>query len=603
MAFAQSPTKIRKFAVELPGLGPSGANRIGQYLPMATKHTVKFAGQNTDLYDLVATKFSQTMHPDLPGKTQFFGYTDMFTLDQKYLAGVIVAKRGTPTILTVRNLVPPKHILPVDPTIMAGPNGQMVGDLPLNRIATHLHGGLTPWFSDGTPFQWFTPSGMRGPSFMNVPGFPALPNTGTYYYTNDQSARLVWYHDHAIGITRLNAYAGLASAYIITDDFEANLVSQGLLPDLVGIPLVIQDKGFVPTNIFSQDPTWKWGSPGELWYPHDYEVNTFSGGTPNPKGRWDWGPTVVPPSVGTLPLAKGACAIPEAFFDTILINGGLYPVVTVAPKRVRFRMLNGSQARFYHLNLHPESKTIPGEANVSTPGPLIYQVGTEGGFLTSVAVHRNDRPIPLDPADSTGTCALPDGPFNLLLAPAERADVVIDFNGVPAGSSFILYNDAPAPFPCGDMRNDYFTGAPDLTAFGGAPSTQLGHGPNTRTMMKIVVSGGNGDSVWTSKWLADLNVQLKTNVSVQWHPRSHAHSERRLRRIRPPDPNHGNLRSERSQQSGSGYLGTRLHGRCDRAAKGGSHRGVADYESNCRRPSNSLPPGKRATHPATARRG
>ena len=88
------------------------------------------------------------------------------------------------------------------------------------------------------------PLGMHGPSFMNVPGFPVLPGTGANYYPNDQSARLVWYHDHAMGITRLNAYSGLASGYIITDDFESGLVSKGLLPDLIGVPLIIQDKGF-----------------------------------------------------------------------------------------------------------------------------------------------------------------------------------------------------------------------------------------------------------------------------------------------------------------------------------------------------------------------
>jgi spore coat protein A len=224
------------------------------------------------------------MHPDLPGKTSFFGYTDFFTFDRRYLAGAIVAKRGTPVLLSVTNLLPNRHILPVDPTIMARPNGQMVMDLPTNRIATHLHGGATPGFSDGTPFQWFTPTGKHGPSFMNVPGFPALPGTGTYYYPNDQSSRLVWYHDHAIGITPLNAYAGIASAYILVDDFETGLVSSGLLPNLVGIPLVIQDKGFVPRNILRQDPTWRWGNPGDLWYPHDYEVNTFEGGVVNPKG-------------------------------------------------------------------------------------------------------------------------------------------------------------------------------------------------------------------------------------------------------------------------------------------------------------------------------
>ena len=114
-------------------------------------------------------------------------------------------------------------------------------------------------------------------------------------------------------------------------------------------------------------------------------------------------------------------------------------------------------------------------------------------------------------SDPEGTTALPDGPFNLLLAPAERADVVIDFNGVSAGASFILYNDAPGPFPGGDPRNDYFTGAPDQTAFGGAPSTHAGYGPNTRTLLKITVTAGSGDSVKTSKWLSDLNTQLRTN--------------------------------------------------------------------------------------------
>jgi spore coat protein A, manganese oxidase len=510
-AFAQSPTNIRKFVTSLPGLGPSAQNEIGQYIPLATKHSVKFAGSSADLYNVGVTQFSQFMHPDLPGQTDFFGYTDLFTFDRKYLAGAIVAKRGTPVLLTVTNLLPKRHILPVDPTIMAGPNGLMVGDLPTNRTATHLHGGLTPWFSDGTPFQWFTPTGKHGESFMNVPGFPALPGTGTYYYPNDQSARLVWYHDHAIGITRLNAYAGIASAYIIIDDFETSLVSSGLLPDLVGIPLVMQDKGFVPRNILSQDPTWRWGDPGSLWYPHEYEVNTFEGGVANPKGRFDWGPTDgLPPSTGSMPLPP-VSAVPEAFLDTIVINGGVYPKVSVPPKRVRFRMLNGSQARFYHLNLYPEDLANPGEAKVGTPGPVMYQVGTEGGFLPAVAIHDNTQPIPLDTTDPSGNTALADGPFNLLLAPAERADVVIDFNGVSAGSSFILYSDAPGPFPGGDPRNDYFTGCPDQTAVGGAPTTAPGHGANTRTLMRITVSAGAGDSVSTLAWLEQINTQLRTS--------------------------------------------------------------------------------------------
>ncbi len=287
---------------------------------------------------------------------------------------------------------------------------QTVGQLPLNRIATHLHGGFTPWFSDGTPFQWFTPGGTHGASFMNVPGTNPPAGTATYYYPMDQSARFVWYHDHAMGITRTNAYAGIASALIITDDFESGptgLIASGLLPALASaldIPLVIQDKTFVPDNVLTQDPTWQWGQSGRLWYPHVYEPTSVGGTGPNPscadnpKGRWDYGPCAEHPAV--LPnnsfytLPTPASVVAEAFFDTILVNGGLYPVVSVLPKRVRFRMLNGSQARFYHLNLYPESTSQPGEANTATAGPIMYQIGTEGGFLPAVAVHNNTTPLP-----------------------------------------------------------------------------------------------------------------------------------------------------------------------------------------------------------------
>jgi spore coat protein A len=456
-------------------------------------------------------KFREKMHPDLPRATKFYGYYDLATGDQQYLGGIIVAKRGTPILLNVTNELPDKALLPTDPTVMAGPNGLMVGDLPMNRIVTHLHGGLTPWFSDGTPFQWFDPSGLKGDSFMNVPGTKPPRGSANYYYPMEQSARFVWYHDHAIGITRTNVYSGIVSGLIITDDFEINLVNSGLLPDLVGIPLVVQDKSFVAENILDRDPTWQWGKPGELWYPHAYEANILSGGVPNAKGRWDWGPTITPPAHGTQPLPTPVSLVPEAFFDTILINGGIYPKVSVPPRRVRFRLLNGSQARFYHLNLYAESMSVPGEANLKALGPEIYQVGTEGGFLLAVAVHPNGISCLDLTADPTGNTAKPDGPFNLLMAPAERADVVIDFNGVPANSKFILFNDAPAPFPGGDSRNNYFTGDADQTAIGGAPTTIAGRGPNTQTLMEIVVAAGTGDSLPTHRWLAQMNSHLMAN--------------------------------------------------------------------------------------------
>jgi spore coat protein A len=469
-------------------VGPAGVNNIGNYIPLATRTTGRFAGLNTDMYSVAVGKFSQRIHRDLPARTHFWGYSDVATGDEQYLAGVIVATRGTPILLSVANQLPNNELVPVDPTIMASAT-QTVGDLPMNRISTHLHGGLTPWFSDGTPFQWFTPNGRHGDSFMNVPGTNPPAGTATYYYPMDLSARLLWYHDHTMGITRTNAYSGIASALLLTDAFETWLLGLGLLPDLVGVPLVIQDKSFVSDRILSQDPTWRWGDVADLWYPHVYEVNNGPGPLCRirPKGRWDYGPCVTPPMTATAGLPDPS-VVAEGFLDTTLVNGAPYPVVNVTDKTFRFRLLNGSQARFWHLNLYRESSSNPGEPDAARPGPTLYQVGTDGGFLPAVAAHPNGIPIPLvAPADPN--TANPDGPFNLLLAPAERADVLIDFSGL-AGQSFILYNDAPSPFPGGDPRNDYFTGDPDQRPFGGAPTTAAGFGPNTRTILKIVVGLG-----------------------------------------------------------------------------------------------------------------
>ncbi len=101
------------------------------------------------------------------------------------------------------------------------------GSKAQNRTAVHLHGGHIPWYSDGGPFDWWDPFGTHGPSFLNnviLNPSAAGTNQAEYYYTMDQSARFLWYHDHAYGITRINAYAGIASALLIRDKFEANLV-------------------------------------------------------------------------------------------------------------------------------------------------------------------------------------------------------------------------------------------------------------------------------------------------------------------------------------------------------------------------------------------
>jgi spore coat protein A, manganese oxidase len=465
--FAQSPAGLRKFVQALNGLGPTG-------IPVATP--IKSGG--VDRYRIEVGEFTNyQFHPDLP-TTRLWGYADVtggVTPLHRYLGGVIVARRGTPVSLTIINKLPNKHPLPVDTSIPGAETSQ-----PVNRITTHLHGGFVPWTSDGGPFSWFTSAAnwATGASFLNGTG---VKGEAQYYYPNDQSARLVWYHDHALGITRLNAYAGIASGYIIRDDVEDFLIATRLIPaSQQEIPLIIQDKTFVD----GLDPKYIWGNKGDLWYPYKYEPNSQS---PDETGRWDYGPDADPPGNVTGPLPIPA-EVPEFFSDTAIVNGVAYPYVQVEQRHYRFRILNGSQARFYNLQLYYDNSQ--GDANLNMPGPAFIQIGTEGGFLP-IPVKFNNQQIAFDTDPNSPTFGNATK-FNLLLGPAERADVIIDFTNVPVGAKLILYNDAPAPFPGGDPRNDYFTGDPDQTAFGGAPTTAAGFGPNTRTLMQFRVTARTG---------------------------------------------------------------------------------------------------------------
>ena len=196
------------------------------------------------------------------------------------------------------------------------------------RATLHLHGGITPWISDGSPHQWITPANEQtdypeGVAVRQVPdmvgqaaidaGIPdcSAGNDGcmTFYYTNQQSARLMFYHDHAWGITRLNVYAGEAAGYIIRDATEKALIDAGVIPSGADeIPLIVQDKTFVPSaaQMAAQDPTWdytRWGDEGNLWYEHVY----MPAQNPNDPtglstvGRWFYGPWFWPPASPTYP--------------------------------------------------------------------------------------------------------------------------------------------------------------------------------------------------------------------------------------------------------------------------------------------------------------
>ena len=239
-----------------------------------------------------------------PLSTTVWGYGTS-TQPPTYPGRTIEATKDVPiTVRWTNNLVdefnqPLPHLLPVDTSVhWAGTHEAE----PLNGvpIVTHLHGGHTESASDGLPEYWFTPGfAQTGPGWVKE----------TYSYDNDQRAATLWYHDHALGITRLNVYAGMAGYYILRDERDTGLADNpiGLPAGKYEVPIVIQDRMFT--------------ADGQLYYPSEPEVE----GAPDPS------------------------VLPEFFGDHILVNGQAWPVMDVEPTVYRLRMLNGSDSRFYNL--------------------------------------------------------------------------------------------------------------------------------------------------------------------------------------------------------------------------------------------------------------
>ena len=302
---------------------------------------------------------------------------------QDYLGPVIVAKRNVPFNLTVVNEL---GAHPLAGAMDFGIDGAVPLDATAPRAAVHLHGGNTDPASDGDPLDFFGHGASK-----------------TYQYGNTQEAAGLWFHDHALGITRLNVLAGLASGYLIRD---ANDPGDGtLLPaPPYEVPLVVQDR------MFNADGTF------------DYPPNTNEG-TPR---RW----------------------VPEFFGDVATVNGKAWPQLAVAQGKYRFRVYNGSNARFYHFRFMSGSLALG-----------FFQIGTDGGLL--------DRPVSLT---------------SLLLAPGERADLVVDFAPLSPGAKVILTNDAPAPYPDGDT-------------------------PPLAQIMRFTVTGARG---WTKALTTTTNLRART---------------------------------------------------------------------------------------------
>jgi spore coat protein A, manganese oxidase len=293
-------------------------------------------------------------------------------------------------------------------------------DGPIPAVV-HLHGAEVLSQYDGHPDAWFTPEQEKtGRAFV----------TNRYTYVNQQEATTLWFHDHALGIVRENVYAGLAGFYLIRDNRDTGFANNPItLPSGdQEVELMIQDRQF-DTN-------------GQLYFPDSDNPLNLNGAPGNPDKHPFW--------------------IPEFFGDVIAVNGKSWPVLEVQPRRYRFRVVNASNARFLIMQLFNQQGV---DLHVNgPPGPPIWQIGSDGGLF--------NNPVELDdPANGPDACAGtpignnmdPEaGAECLFLAPAERADVIIDFAG-QANKTFTLKNFAVIPFPSGGPVG---FGKPDETADG-----------------------------------------------------------------------------------------------------------------------------------------
>jgi spore coat protein A len=453
-------TGISKVLAEIPGgtLDPKGVPKfitpllIPPAMPRAGKITRK-GGKNIDYYEIAVRQFEQQILPAGLPATTVWGYGPSAAQGGPAIFNApsltIEAKYNTPVrIKWINQLIDAggdylPHLLPVDPTLhWANPAGgeskrdtrptfsttpgAYQGPVP---IVTHLHGvtGIGDE-SDGYAEAWFLPAAVNIPEDYAQHGTwyeffagKALANLGvewgpgyaTFQYPNINLASTLWYHDHTLGMTRLNVYAGPAGFYLVrggpSDEvFDSRNVLKAMLPgpapsigDAPGliyheIPLAIQDRSF--------------NEDGSLFYP---ESRAFfdEAASENPGYI---------PDTDLSPIWN-----PEFFGNMMMVNGNTWPYQTVEQRRYRFRFLNGCNSRFLILDF----------SNI--PGVEVWMIGNEGGFLTA----------PVNLTSNNGN--------RLLMAPAERADVIVDFTQAPVGR-YVLANVGPdEPFGGGILGVDF----------------------------------------------------------------------------------------------------------------------------------------------------
>jgi spore coat protein A len=342
---------------------PETLDRFIDPLPIPQKLRPYETRKDRDVYRVRMMECSQRLHSQLP-PTKLWGY------EGRYPGPTFEAFRGKCVEVRWENQLPAQHIFAVDPQI----HGAMP-PAPAVRTVPHLHGARTASYSDGLPERWFAP----GASVH-------------YEYPNEQEAATLWYHDHALGITRLNIYAGMSGFYLLRDEREQKME---LPSGDYEIPLVVQDRTL--------------DDNGQLVY-----APTEDDGTRLPSGKWG----------------------PQFFGELPVVNGAIYPFLNVEPRRYRLRLLNAANTRFFnfYLNLAKSPTDIPSILS-------FHQIGSDGGLLSNPAALQR-----------------------VLLAPAERADLIVDFSG-HEGKTVMLCNDAAAPYPGWSLLHGIHAPLNDLMQF------------------------------------------------------------------------------------------------------------------------------------------
>jgi spore coat protein A len=289
----------------------SGSAGLTRYVdPLPIPPVLRRTDAKSAILELRMEVFRHQAHRDL-APVEMWGYGAMWP------GPTLEVRRGEPLLVNWVNALPMRHLLPVDRTIHGAEK-----PYPEVRTVVHVHGAQVLPGSDGYPDAWISAQGETGAYYQEGPSV----------YPNDQAATMLWYHDHAVGATRLNIYAGLAGLYLIRDAKEEAL---NLPSGRFEVPLLIQDRMF--------------GADGSLLYPR------AKGGT-----HPEW--------------------IQEFFGDVICVNGKVMPYLKVEPRRYRFRLVNGCNSRFLQMKL-VATDGQGGPSGTSSDVPGVFQIGTDAGLL------------------------------------------------------------------------------------------------------------------------------------------------------------------------------------------------------------------------------